>query len=124
MDTKKIKRIIARGELIMLPILTLLFVIRFPSSFLLCILLYWFSFNSGYIFYDSRKRYPSLIWNIGLAMICGFPILFFVYLWLRPQVVFELPEINLRWKILFGLNIWIVAVILLIIMLNPFNHFF
>ena len=126
MDKQNIKHTITRAVLFVLPILALPFAIRFntqnPAG--LYILLFWFSYNSGYVFYDSRKRYPNLIWNIGLAIICGFPICFFVYIWLRPPVVFEEPEIQLRWKMLLGLNLWIIVLTLLIVILSPWNHFF
>jgi len=126
MDNQKIKYIKTKIGLFLLPVIALPFALRFNTSnpIGLYLMLFWFSFNSGYVFYDSRRRYPSLVWNICVAIICGFPILFFIYIWLRPPVVFEYPEIDLRWKVLFGLNLWIVILAFLIVILSPWNNFF
>ncbi len=121
---KKIKRIIANIEIFIILISLLVSLFFLPNCFLLLVFFLWFSFNSGYTFYDSRKRYQKLFWNIGLAIICGFPIIYFAYLWLRPLAVFEVPEKKLRWKILFGFNLWVIIFFILWMLLAPFNNFY
>ncbi len=111
-ERQNFKQIIIKGVLIILTIILIMFFLFSSprSSFYNVMLFWWLSFDSAYVFYDSRKRYPSLIWNLGLAIICTFPILFFVYLWLRPPAVFETPQINLIWKILFVFNAWLIII--------------